>query len=257
MKFKLFFIFSLIFSSWQLYAMISGQKYLKNQLKKLLLPENDYNYALLLLAAEVGDIELAENCFRDGVDVNDHKQANWTSLTPLTCAAESGHIKIVKLIIEHGAEVDAVKDKGNTALTLASSLSYTTIVNVLLKHNADITIPDTHGLSPLKYVARWDRFEIAQLLLKYINHILDQSDNPEISHEWDLYILDALNEITINQIFDHIETINAFRLILHHAHKLPLSTKKLESLTVKEFAKRRFGEYSFRETIKHLRTNAV
>jgi len=258
MKLKRLFILTLIFTSSPICAMISGQKYLKNQLEKLLTPkrpENDHNYALLFLA-ESGDIELAENCFRDGVNVNDHDQANWTNLTPLTCASENDHIKIVKLLIEHGAHVDGVKNNGNTALTLASRLGYATIVNILLKHNADITIRDEYDSSPLKYVTKWDRFAIAELLLKHINHLLDQTVNPEICHKWDLYILDALNGIKISQMFDHIETINAFRLILCHADKLPLSIKKFYSLSAKELGKRRTGEEAFKETIKHLRTHA-
>ncbi len=53
--------------------------------------------------------------------------------TALIIAAGHGHIDIVRLLIEHNADVNAA---GGLALTLATQKGYTDIVTVLRQHGA-------------------------------------------------------------------------------------------------------------------------
>jgi ankyrin repeat protein len=70
-------------------------------------------------------------------------------------ASSNGHIDVVKLLLEHGADVKAigmslrhfsssfhsqlkVDESNNTALHMASSNGHTNVVKLLLEHGADV-----------------------------------------------------------------------------------------------------------------------
>ena len=52
--------------------------------------------------------------------------------TALQEAAENGHIKIVRFLLEKGAAVDAVSHKGNAALQWAADRGHLDIIQLLL-----------------------------------------------------------------------------------------------------------------------------
>ena len=80
-------------------------------------------------------------------------------------AASGGHTRIVKFLLEEGAEVDNGEGDGDsyTALTLAVTQGHAEIVKMLLKAGADINIRCYEG-TPLE-IARKNKFnKIIQLL---------------------------------------------------------------------------------------------
>jgi ankyrin repeat protein len=60
-----------------------------------------------------------------------------TGETALHLAAGEGHLEIVKLLLEHGADVNA-KTAYETALHLAAGEGHLEIVKLLLEHGADV-----------------------------------------------------------------------------------------------------------------------
>ena len=50
--------------------------------------------------------------------------------TPLFCASNNGHKEIVKLLLEHGADVNAKNNYGNSPLHCVSEKGHTEIVNI-------------------------------------------------------------------------------------------------------------------------------
>lgn len=284
MKFKIFFIFAFIFSALPLSAMHHPSE-LDKKLAQAVIEGNIEEIESWLIEGANPDIRI-ESHFRIATHV-------WGLTTPLIFASEEGHTQMVKLLLDHHADVNAQDDQKKTALMVATTkghtkivkllldhdanvnvqdyvqqtalihaplYDYTTLVNLLLKHGADIKLKTKYGETALHYAY----IHTIEPILKHINQSLDQTNDPEACHMWDQYILGPLNEIEVKvkekKIFwtTSLSKINAFRMLLHHADKLPLSRKKLVSLTAKILPRSLWIEdaYAFRETIKHLRKNA-
>ena len=88
-------------------------------------------------AANKGNIEVVKQHLADGADVNAENEDGWT---PLLHAAGYGHKEIAELLIDKGADVNAIivsgHLKGQTSLDFASVLKSTELANLLRKHGA-------------------------------------------------------------------------------------------------------------------------
>ena len=69
-------------------------------------------------------------------------------LLPIHWAADRGNAEMVETLLEHGADVDAQDEDGQTALHYACSIGYEAVIQVLLKASADKNIVDSDGLKP-------------------------------------------------------------------------------------------------------------
>ena len=87
-------------------------------------------------------------------------------ITPLMAAANGGHVKIVKLLLAHKADVNAQSSTGNTALTYACAGGYVDVVKVLLESGASIEDHNENGHTPLMEAGSAGHVEVARLLLE-------------------------------------------------------------------------------------------
>ena len=86
--------------------------------------------------------------------------------TPLMEASSGGFVDIVKLLLQHGANVNAQSSSGNTALHYACCGGYEDVVLVLLDHNADIEHQNENGHTPLMEAASGGHGSVALILLE-------------------------------------------------------------------------------------------
>ncbi len=105
----------------------------------------------LLQAAEAGDYVTVERLsgggfFHEGIALNVTDEFGWT---PLLLAADAGHEKIVKLLLERGAdpEVLTTSAEGRSPLTAAVRSGHAEVVKVLLKGGSNIYARDRSGSS--------------------------------------------------------------------------------------------------------------
>jgi ankyrin repeat protein len=68
-----------------------------------------------------------------GSDIN-AKMKN--SVSALMIASENGFIEAVQILVEHKAEIDAEDDEGRTALIYAESEQHKEVISFLLSHGA-------------------------------------------------------------------------------------------------------------------------
>jgi len=67
---------------------------------------------------------------------------------PLRAAAEQGHSRIVSLLVEAGANVNAADDLGHTAAIKAAIGGHVEVLKNLVHHKADIELADKNGMIP-------------------------------------------------------------------------------------------------------------
>ena len=94
------------------------------------------------------------------------KFASWCS--PLHIACRKGHLKIIKVLIQHGAEIDARTEdpRGVSALHESVSSNQIDVVKYLIEHGVKLDIFDISGFSPLHTAAKHGYTDVMDLLLK-------------------------------------------------------------------------------------------
>ena len=105
----------------------------------------------ITLAVVSGNYEKVLNMLKNRVDPNSHTE---TFFRPLNFAAMQGNVKIAKLLIDYGADVDYVDDNGEIPLEYAlGGKSPYKMVSLLLDHGAGETL-DQNNL-PESYKELW------------------------------------------------------------------------------------------------------
>ncbi|XP_041363273.1 ankyrin repeat and KH domain-containing protein 1-like [Gigantopelta aegis] len=119
--------------------------------------------SLLSLACSAGYYELAQVLLAMKANVEDRGIKG--DCTPLMEAASGGHVDIVRLLISHGADVDAQSSAGNTPLHYAACGGFTEVVQEIIKANARVEVHNENGHTPLMEAASAGHVEVARILL--------------------------------------------------------------------------------------------
>lgn len=110
------------------------------------------DFSELHWAAWSGHVSLVRQILDRGWDINSRTVKHNT--TPLHHAARWGHEAVVQLLLDRGADINA-RDSfgGNTALHLARLEDLPIVVKLLLKRGANINIQDDKGRTALSYLS--------------------------------------------------------------------------------------------------------
>ncbi|KAJ5787905.1 hypothetical protein N7457_002895 [Penicillium paradoxum] len=87
--------------------------------------------------------------------------------TPLFTASQHGYVEVSRLLIEHGADADIPNNYGSTPIDVACYNGCTEVVKLLLAHGVDITVADENGWTPINSACESGHIEVAKLLLAY------------------------------------------------------------------------------------------
>ena len=123
--------------------------------------------AYLIATSEVGDDpRLLELTLAHGADVGAKDSYNGTGLIR---AADRGHVRIVRRLLETPIDVDHVNRLGWTALLEAIILGggddrHTEVVRLLVAAGAKVDLADGDGVTPLAHARRQGYTEMVQIL---------------------------------------------------------------------------------------------
>ena len=85
--------------------------------------------------------------------------------TPLHTAAEFGHLEASRLLIEEGAEVNAVDSEGDTPLHMAAYGGNAKVVESLIQVGAEVDARNQLNVTPLQKAAYFGRIEALKILI--------------------------------------------------------------------------------------------
>ena len=109
----------------------------------------------LIKAALLGDSVAVKKLLAVGANAN-HK--GWNDITPLFRAIVSGKVEIIKMLLEHGADVNARTKPnviGETPLMWAASQGNSEIVQFLMRNGADAKARGSDGKTVLGSINYW------------------------------------------------------------------------------------------------------
>lgn len=85
--------------------------------------------------------------------------------TPLHVAASEGHVLTSHILVQAGAELDAIDDEKNTPLMLACDKGRPSIVKYLLASGADLTLRGDDGMTCLHLAAQNGHLDCVHIIL--------------------------------------------------------------------------------------------
>ena len=132
-------------------ALSPEQQILKNKNKEL------------LDACTYGDIDKVTLFIKQGIDPNAEDNQG---LTALHFASNYGHLEIVKLLTQYGANITTESfDKKRTALHLACQAGHFDVANFLINQKLNINAEDNEKVTPLDLAVKSNNLNLIKLLV--------------------------------------------------------------------------------------------
>ncbi|GAB6023896.1 Ankyrin repeat domain-containing protein 50 [Chamberlinius hualienensis] len=119
--------------------------------------------AVLHDAAQANDVRLVRVLIGKGIDVD---RVDNVGQTALNVASRQGHIEVVRLLLDASTNLDHADSDGWTSLRSAAWAGHTEVVSTLLKHGVQVDLADADVRTPLRSAAWGGHEEIVRKLLE-------------------------------------------------------------------------------------------
>jgi len=107
--------------------------------------------------------EIANLLIEKGADVN---AVNKFQITPLFSAIEKGHKELVEILVDHGANVNFKSDYFGYPIHRAVYMNHPDILKLLIENGARLEVKDPSGRTPLQEAGLMGRIEEAKFLVE-------------------------------------------------------------------------------------------
>lgn len=123
---------------------------------------NKYGETAIMLASYHGLTEMVRQLYIKGAQIN---HDGWS---PMLYAATNGHHRVIQLLLNGGAEVNAPSDNGTTPIMMAARGNHFDAVTLLLDNGADPKIKNENGENALHWAQKHNHRKLAELLSRYV-----------------------------------------------------------------------------------------
>ena len=117
----------------------------------------------LYWSARAGDLSQCESLLAIGANVNHVRGVN--NHTPLHAASLGGRTPVVKLLIEHGADIEAKNRIGSTPLHCAAQEGHLATARLLVTRGARTDAATEYGVMPIHLAAQHNRHQVLEFLV--------------------------------------------------------------------------------------------
>ena len=140
-------------------------------------------------AAYYGDLQMVQVLLELNANVSSRKDTGDTPLHYLSLDFHSGpkHSQlhnVSRVLLEHGADVNARNNGFSTALHIAGQVGRIDVVRVLLEHGADVNARKDDHSTALHSAARWGGFEVVRVLLEHGASVGAEDNDGETPIQW-------------------------------------------------------------------------
>jgi ankyrin repeat protein len=118
------------------------------------------------LFGRVSDLSILRYLLGHGASATDPGKSGLPPLIFVARGDKGEHPAKVRLLLEHGASVNACSPQGRTALHYAAAAGFTRVVEVLLDHGADVSATDRQGATALSMARAAGKTATVALLIK-------------------------------------------------------------------------------------------
>jgi ankyrin repeat protein len=126
---------------------------------------NERGAHALMLSAFGGHTRIAELLVDNGADVGLTDQGGFNALM-LACECATASLRLVRRLVEAGADVNALSGRKSTALMAAAKIGHPAIVEYLVSAGADLDARnDDHNITALIWAANGGHLPIVRFLL--------------------------------------------------------------------------------------------
>lgn len=158
-------------------------------------------FSSLHVSAYWGLVKIVRILLDKGLDVNIQDSYG---ATPLHVAARDGHEPVVRLLLDNKADISTENNRGETALYWAARNGHKTVVRLLLKLGAVVLTRDNEGWNALDWAVLEGNSEIVKELLEHgVDAENDGRNNALILAAWEGH-----ND-TVQMLLDNGADVNA------------------------------------------------
>ena len=109
----------------------------------------------LVADCDIGDADMAAELIKKGADVDFVVSEKFYCNTPLAAACWKGHMNVVRLLLDAGADIDRVDARGIRPFLLACLCGHIDVIRLLMAAGADIHRTGALGSSALYWACIW------------------------------------------------------------------------------------------------------
>lgn len=132
----------------------------------------------LIAATDAGHTEIAEELIRAGADTNEPSGSH--NRIALHLAVGGGKVGMVRLLLKHGANVNAIGRGGMTALCIAARKGFADVVDILVEHGAVVNTDGVDTRQPLDVACEFGQDQCVDRLLHHGASVESQNDEPNV-----------------------------------------------------------------------------
>ncbi|KAL6623947.1 ankyrin [Neocallimastix californiae] len=147
------------------------------------LTNNNNKYTALMYGCELENFEITKYLIENSSNINDKDIDNNTSLEKdnkgnsiIFQVYSNKHIKLLKYLINHGADINIQDKSGNTLLYLVYKERNVSLFKYLIDHKANVNISNNNGFSIIHDICKNDDNDLYQYILQH-QHLQMKSNN--------------------------------------------------------------------------------